>query len=132
MKALIVDDNHSVRRALQVMLEALGHEVVGIAVDGEEAIQMYDKTVPEFLFLDVMMPNVNGLDALRDLLNAHPSAKVIIYTGGQSCQEEAYARGAVGYLEKPFGLSDLEREIGKVAVGRSGASREGTEGETSA
>lgn len=121
MKALIVDDNHSVRRALQVMLEALGHEVVGIAVDGEEILEMCAKLRPDFIFLDVMMPKRNGMDSLKQLLATHNDAKVIVYTGGQSCEHEAYEIGAVGYLEKPFGLDALQQQIGKVSVRRSPA-----------
>lgn len=51
----------------------------------------------------------------------HPDAKVLIYTGGANCREEAYARAATGSIEKPFGLSELEREIAKV-ISRSGGS----------
>lgn len=123
MKAMIVDDNHSVRRSVQMLLESLGHEVVCIAVDGREAIEKFDRARPDFMFIDISMPNVNGLDALREIIAQHSDARVIVFTGGESCQREAYAIGATGYLEKPFGISELEREIGKVIVRRSAPQR---------
>lgn len=123
MKAMIVDDNHSVRRSVQMILESLGHEVVSIAVDGREAIEKYDRARPDFMFIDISMPNLNGLDALRVIITQHPDAKVIVFTGGQSCQREAYSIGATGYLEKPFGISEVEREIGKVIIRRSSLSQ---------
>jgi len=116
MKALIADDNHSVRRALQVMLEALGHEVLGIAVDGKDAIEMFRRIQPELVFMDVRMPNMNGLDSLHQIIEVNPAARIIVYTGGESCEKEAYASGAVGYIEKPFSLDTLVREIGKAVV----------------
>jgi CheY-like chemotaxis protein len=119
LKILIADDNHSVRRALQLMLETLGHDVAGIAVDGQQALDLYDKVLPDVLFLDVRMPNMHGLDALQLILAKHPAASIVIYTGGESCEKEALALGAVGYLEKPFGLDAVVREIGKVIVRRS-------------
>jgi len=102
-----------------MMLETLGHEVAGIAVDGQEAIEMYGKLQPDLMFLDVRMPNVHGLDSLQQLLSKYPGASVIVYTGGDSCEREAYAIGAVGYLEKPFGLDALAKEVGKAIVKRS-------------
>jgi two-component system chemotaxis response regulator CheY len=119
MRVLIVDDDHSVRRALQLLLETLGHEVVGIAVDGDEAGDTYDKLQPELVFLDVRLPRVHGLDSLQRLIGKHPDACVIMYTGGDSCEKEATALGALGYLEKPFSLASIEKEIGKVIVRRS-------------
>src|SRR5262245_1863518 len=101
MRILIADDNHSVRRALQVMLEALGHEVAGIAVDGRDAIEMYAKLHPDLVFMDVRMPNLSGLSSLQQIHEKYPDACVIVYTGGEPCEKEAYAMGAVGYLEKP-------------------------------
>jgi two-component system chemotaxis response regulator CheY len=120
MKILIADDNHSVRRALQVMLEALGHEITGVAVDGNEAIEMYERVRPDIAFLDVRMPNKHGLESLQQIVGSHKDACVIIYTGGESCEREAYASGAIGYLEKPFGLDSLAQQIAKVIVRRSG------------
>ena len=123
MRILIADDNHSVRRALQVMLEALGHEVAGIAVDGRDAIEMYAKLRPELVFMDVRMPNLSGLSSLQQIHEKHPDACIIVYTGGEPCGKEAYAMGAVGYLEKPFSLDSLAKEVGKAIVRRSSSVR---------
>jgi two-component system chemotaxis response regulator CheY len=102
------------------MLEALGHEVVGIAVDGKDAIDRYDRLHPELVFMDVRMPNINGLSSLQKIIEQFPDASVIVYTGGEPCKKEAFAAGAQGYLEKPFSLDALAMEIGKVIVRRNG------------
>lgn len=125
MRILIADDDHAVRRALQVMLEALGHEVPAIATDGQQAIEMYAKFLPELVFMDVRMPNMSGLSSLQQIIERFPSASVIVYTGGDHCGKEALASGAIGYLEKPFSLNSLAMEIGKAIVRKSGTAATG-------
>jgi DNA-binding NarL/FixJ family response regulator len=85
MKILIADDTDSVRFALRLALEYLGHEVVGFACDGHEAIEKYSKS--------------------------DPSARVVVVTGSRTTESEAREAGARGFLEKPFDVSDLDRAI---------------------
>ena len=76
MKILIADDTDSVRFALRLALEYLGHEVVGFACDGHEAIEKYASMRPDLIVMDVRMPRMDGLTCTSLLSKADPSAKV--------------------------------------------------------
>lgn len=111
MKVLIAEDTDSVRFALRLVLEYLGHEVVGFAVDGREAIEKYQKMRPELVLMDVRMPQMDGLTCTSLLSKADPNAKVVIVTGSRTTESEAREAGACGFVEKPFDLSELNRAI---------------------
>ncbi len=112
MRALIVEDTDSVRYALQLALEFLGHEVVGVASDGYQALQQYDATRPDFVMMDVRMPGMDGLATTTRLLSDHdPHARVVIVTAGRSTEVDAEGVGACGFVEKPFALDQLGKAI---------------------
>lgn len=110
MKILIADDTDSVRFALRMALEYLGHEVVGFAADGEETLRQYETTQPELVVMDVRMPLMDGLTCTSLLAKNH-QAKVVIVTGGRTTETQAREAGASGFIEKPFDVSDLGRAI---------------------
>jgi two-component system chemotaxis response regulator CheY len=111
MKVLIADDTDSVRYALRLVLEYLGHEVVGFATDGEEAIEKYRTMQPELVLMDVRMPLMDGLTCTSLLAKNNPNAKVVIVTGSRTTENEAREAGASGFVEKPFGVSELNNAI---------------------
>ena len=111
MKILIADDTASVRYALRLSLEYLGHEVVGFAADGHEAIAQCASTHPEVIVMDVRMPRMDGLTCTTLLAKSNPETKVVIVTGSRTTETEAREAGAHGYLEKPFDVTDLEHAI---------------------
>jgi DNA-binding NtrC family response regulator len=111
MRVLIAEDTESVRFALRMAIESMGHEVVGLATDGEEALRSYFETKPECVLMDVRMPRLDGLACTRQLMNRDPNGRVIIVTGGRTTQHEASAAGACGFIEKPFDLGQLDRMI---------------------
>ena len=111
MKVLIADDTDSVRFALRMALEYLGHEVVGFAIDGHEVIQKNDSMHPDVIMMDVRMPRMDGLTCTSLLSKKTPPAKLVIVTGSRTTESEARASGASGFLEKPFDVSDLDRAI---------------------
>ena len=116
MRALIVEDTDSVQYALRLALEFLGHEVVGVANDGVDALQQYEATRPDFVMMDVKMPLMDGLTATTRLLAEHdPNARVVIITGGRSTEIDASGVGARGFVEKPFELDHLNRIIHQLA-----------------
>ena len=110
MKILVADDTDSVRFALRMALEYLGHEVVGFASNGEETIKKFESTQPELVVMDVRMPLMDGLTCTSLLAKNH-QAKVVVVTGGRTTEIQARAAGACGFIEKPFDVFDLDRAI---------------------
>ena len=116
MKILVADDTDSVRFALRMALEYLGHEVVGFAANGEETIKQFETTQPELVVMDVRMPLMDGLTCTSLLTKTH-QAKVVVVTGGRTTESQAREAGACGFIEKPFDVFDLDRAInGALAV----------------
>jgi CheY-like chemotaxis protein len=111
MKILIADDTDSVRYALRLVLEYLGHEVVGFAADGQETIAKCESMHPQVIVMDVRMPRMDGLTCTSLLSKSNPEAKIVIVTGSRTTETEARAAGARGFLEKPFDATELGREI---------------------
>jgi DNA-binding NarL/FixJ family response regulator len=111
MKVLIADDTDSVRFALRLVLEHLGHEVIGFATDGQEAIDKCASMHPELIVMDVRMPLIDGLTCTTLLSKSSPKSKVVIVTGSRTTETEARNAGARGFVEKPFDLSELDRAI---------------------
>lgn len=107
-RVLIADDDDDVRSLLRAQIERLGHEVVGEASNGEEAIRLAEETQPEMAILDIRMPGTDGIDAANAILDRAP-CPVIFLTG--YAEEELVSRageaGAFYYLIKPFRSEDL-------------------------
>lgn len=115
MKVLIVEDTDSVRFAMRLAMEHLGHEVVGSATDGLDALQKYDALRPDIVVMDVRMPRMDGLTCTQTLIKQHdPAAKIVIVTAGRTVQQEAFVAGARAFVEKPFALADLDQAIHKL------------------
>ena len=110
MKVLVADDTDSVRFALRMALEYLGHEVVGFATNGEETIKKFETTQPELVVMDVRMPVMDGLTCTSLLAKNH-QAKVVVATGGRTTESQAREAGACGFIEKPFDVFELNRAI---------------------
>lgn len=111
-KALIVDDMLYMRMRLKNVLERVGFLVVGEAEDGEVAIEQYKALRPDLVLLDITMPEMNGLEALKAIMKLNPNAKIIIVSGmGQKERvQDAILSGAKNYIMKPFddeGLSKI-------------------------
>ena len=103
IRILIVDDHPLVRRGLTDMLNAVADmTVVGAAADGEEAVGYVVEEHPDVVLLDVSMPGMTGLEALRRLLGAAPGTRVVMLTSFSNHETvlEAFDSGAAGYLLK--------------------------------
>jgi len=112
-RILLVDDNTDVRRLLRTKLEATGgHEIVGEAADGEEAIEMAQLLQPDVVLLDLAMPHMDGLQALPHILTAVPDVRVIVLSGfdQETMADKAFTLGAHAYLEKGLRM-DIEGVI---------------------
>ena len=113
MRLFLCDDNAQYRTLVRLVLERAGHEVVGEAADGQEAIERAPKVEPEVVLLDLNMPGVNGWEALPRLRDLLPRAKVVVLTTGQAQDERrrVLAAGADGFIVKPPRISKLEDEL---------------------
>jgi CheY-like chemotaxis protein len=116
MKVMIAEDSDSVRFALRMALEYLGHEVVGVAGDGEQALQTFTQAHPDVVLMDVRMPVMDGLTCTERLHDLDPRAKVVVVTAGRTTESQARAAGAAGFMEKPFDVSALGRVIEQLAA----------------
>lgn len=101
-KILIVDDESHVRKFIGLVAKELGSPVLVEAVNGEEAVGKYAQEAPDLVLLDVNMPVMDGLEALRALLQQDPEAVVIMLTSlaNRSTIEECIKAGATGYIRK--------------------------------
>ncbi len=115
-RILIVDDASFMRGSLKYIVENAGHEVVGMAKDGAEAVELYRDLKPDLVTLDVLMTGMEGLSALGTIMEGDPEGKVIMVTavGQEEKQEEARNLGASGYIRKPFKQIDIVDEIKRV------------------
>lgn len=115
-KILIVDDSRTSRRILKGILESAGHEVIGEAMNGEEGYQKYADLQPDLVTLDVTMPVLDGIGALKKIKADYPDAKVVMVTaaGQKSKMVEAVQAGADEFIPKPFEADKLQEMIQRV------------------
>lgn len=104
MKVLIADDAAFMRMILKDILTKNGHEVVGEAGNGVEMLQKYEETQPDIVTLDITMPEMDGLTAIKELRKKHPEANVVMCSamGQQSIVIDAIQSGARDFIVKPF------------------------------
>jgi two-component system chemotaxis response regulator CheY len=117
MARILVADNASfMRSCLKYIVENAGHEVVGMAKDGGEAVELYGKLQPELVTLDILMEKMDGLAALAAIRKEHPAAKVIMVSalGQEAKQDEARKLGAAGYIRKPFKPEEIVHELQRI------------------
>lgn len=119
-RILLVDDHEFVRRGLRALLEMQpGWEVCGEAVDGRSAVKMAATLAPDIIVMDVSMPQLNGLDAARQVVERASGGKVIILSMHQTEEfvREALAAGASGYVLKSDAGRDLVNAVQAVLGG---------------
>ena len=120
-RVMVVDDHPIMRNGLRDALEASGRlEVVGDAEDGEEAVRTVEELGPDVIVMDVIMPNKDGIDACREIMELLPGTRVLMLTASTEMDAviEAIAAGATGYLQKYSGPEELVEVVLAVAEGR--------------
>ncbi len=107
-RILLVDDEKQIRRIVSLLLREQRHEVFE-AASGSEALELFDRTRPEILLLDLSLPDIGGMDILRSCLEHDPTVKVIMMTAYGTIRSavEAMQAGAYHYLAKPFDNDEL-------------------------
>lgn len=113
---LIVDDSDFILKSLRVTIAMLGGEVIAQCKDGHEAIDAYRKLRPDVVTCDIVMPTMNGVDVVKQLVDLDPEAKVIMVSslGHKEMIQKAVTMGAKYFIVKPFKPAEAAANIGTV------------------
>ena len=116
---LIVDDSRTSRRILRKILEEAGHVVLGEAVNGEEGYLKYQELTPDVVTLDITMPKMDGLEALRLIKKYDDNATAIMITAAGQKEKMILAikSGATDFISKPYEGQDVLRVLDKCMKG---------------
>ncbi len=119
MKLLIVDDSVIIRKAIEKYTVKYNLEVVGMANNGKVALEMFAKTMPDIVTLDITMPEMDGLIALTEMLKIKPETKIIVISAqsDKSTILEALEKGAVDFIAKPFNEEKLSQSLSQIVEG---------------
>lgn len=115
-KVLVVDDAAFMRLTLKTMLEKNGFEVIGEANNGSTAIAMYKELNPELVTMDITMPDMDGIEALDQIIKFDSNAKIVMLSamGQETRIREAVLKGAKGFIVKPFKEDYLIKALGNI------------------
>lgn len=117
VKVLVVDDTAFMRKLLKNILFSGGFDIVGEAENGKQAVELYKQLKPDIVTMDIVMPEMNGIEALKEIKKIDPNAKVVMCTavGQEQMVKMAIKFGAKGYIVKPFQAPKVVEELKKVA-----------------
>jgi DNA-binding NarL/FixJ family response regulator len=122
IKILLVDDHQILRDGIRSLVKGYNDmEVIGEAADGREALNMVEKLSPDVVIMDISMPDLNGIDATRMIINEAPDVKIIALSMHHDKQfvSEIFKAGASGYLIKDSAFDELEHAIRIVMSGET-------------
>jgi len=119
--AILVDDNEDIVSSLSELLELNEINVVGKGYDGLQGVELFEKLDPDVVLLDLLMPQYDGLYALRKIREKDPTAHVIIITGGYSpsVEEEIKSLKPTKILFKPIDVNNLIKSISEISINRT-------------
>jgi DNA-binding response OmpR family regulator len=108
IKFLIVDDEPDVVDSVSELFTLRNYNVI-TATSGTQALEMVKKENPNIIILDIRMPDISGMEVLKEVKKSHPKTRVIMLTGVEddATKNMAIGLGASGYLTKPYSYSDL-------------------------
>lgn len=115
-KVLIVDDAAFMRMMIKDILEKNGYNVIGEASNGVKAVEMYKKEKPDIVTMDITMPDMDGIQAVKTIKGFDPSAKIIMCSamGQQTMVMDAIRAGARDFIVKPFQADRVLEAVKKV------------------
>jgi two-component system chemotaxis response regulator CheY len=118
-KIMLVDDTKFMRMMLANILKPKGYEIIAEAEDGLDAIDKYKQFKPDLVTMDIVMPHMDGIEAVKNIVATDSGAKVIMVTavGQDSKVKEAIEAGARGYIVKPFQAPQVIEEVEKILSG---------------
>ena len=120
-RLLLADDHRMLRDSLRRSMEENGFDVVGEAGDGAEAVQLAQALHPDVVLMDVSMPNLDGVEATRQITRLVPEAQVVMLTmhADGEVMARAIQAGAIGYLVKDCAITDVVSAVRLAASGES-------------
>mgnify|MGYP000430170171 CR=1 FL=1 len=115
-RVLIVDDTAFMRMLLKAMLEKNGFQVIGEAENGSVAVKKYKELKPDIVTMDITMPEMDGIQALREIRQFDSNSKVVMISalGQESFVREAVLLGAKGFIIKPFREDYVVKTLNKL------------------
>lgn len=122
IRVVLVDDHKIMREGMCVLLDKCGDiEVVGQAAEGQAALVLVNELHPDVVIMDVGMPNLNGIDATRQMIECHPTLKVMALSAHSegSLVAKMIKAGARGYMHKDSAFSELKEGILTILSGRT-------------
>ncbi len=113
---LVCDDAIFMRTMISDILTQAGYEVVGEAETGTQAVEKYDQLKPDLVTMDIVMPDMGGIDAVRTIVESHPDARVLMCSamGQQALVVEAIQAGAKDFIVKPFQPSRVLEAVQRI------------------
>lgn len=117
MKILIADDSKFMRRLIRINVESLGHTVVAEAENGLQAVEGYFEHQPDVVFIDMVMPVMGGLEAIKEIMKNDKNAKIIMCSsmGHTTYIMEAILNGARDFIVKPFNPEKIKEAMTKIS-----------------
>jgi DNA-binding NarL/FixJ family response regulator len=122
IRVLIADDQGLVREGLATLLAAQdGIEVAATAADGQQAVALCDRHLPDVVLMDLRMPQLDGVEATRQIRSAHPQIEIVVLTtyADDASILGALQAGARGYLTKDAGAAEIARAVHAAAAGQT-------------
>ena len=115
-RILLADDHEGIRRRVRSVLETAGFEVCGEAANGLDAVTRTKDLMPDLIILNLSMPVMNGLEAIREIAKSAPAVKILLFSMDEAdeLRREALRRGAHGYVSKSSPITDLVSEVQKL------------------
>jgi len=119
LRAIVVDDSGVIKTQLVRIIQQSGCVVAALASNGAEAVEMYKKHLPDFVTMDIEMPGINGLDALKSIIEHDKGAVVIMVTSvaNKANVIESIKGGAKNYIIKPFTPETVKQAISRCFAG---------------
>ncbi len=116
-RLLVVDDSNIIRNRMQRCLTGTDFELVGLAANGVDALKAMGELKPDAVTMDLTMPQMNGLECIRRILQLDPHAKILVVSAINDRRSalQAISCGAKGFLCKPFTDEELIEQLGEVS-----------------
>jgi two-component system, chemotaxis family, chemotaxis protein CheY len=119
-RLLIVDDSNIIRRRIERSQQFAALEVVGAAANGVEALELFRKTDPDLVTMDLTMPQMDGVECIEKLVQWKPAVRILVISAlaDKATAVDAMEKGANGFLNKPFTDRQLNEALAALITGR--------------
>ena len=117
IKVLIVDDSSIIRKIIVKSVSEGRFEIVGVAGNGLQALEMFKNFLPQIVTLDITMPEIDGLTVLGEMIKIKPDVKIVVISAlsDKATGIRAIKMGAKSFIPKPFTTEDVQKTIIKLA-----------------